>query len=114
VLFRDDVPLHLLRLDEAPHDLAAPVQAQFWVNSGLDDLFARAESPGVKALQRPADRPWGIAISWFRIPTGTSSGSRRRRGQRPANGKSRDGVIVREASLGATITAPPGAFNGVP
>ena len=57
VLSRDDVPRHLLRLDEAPHGWAAPVQAQFWVNSGLDELFARAESLGVKALQRPADRP---------------------------------------------------------
>ena len=83
VLFRDDVPLHLLRLDEAPHGLSAPVQAQFWVDSGLDDLFARAESLGVKALHRPADRPWGHRdfivsdpdgnVVWVTTPTGTEA-----------------------------------------
>ena len=59
VLYRDDVTLHLLRAEEAPHGLAAPVQAQFWVSSDVDLLFERAESLGVKVLQRPDDRPWG-------------------------------------------------------
>jgi uncharacterized glyoxalase superfamily protein PhnB len=59
ILNRDGVSLHLLRLDEAPHGLAAPVQAQFWVNSDIDTLFERAESLGIKVVQRPDDRPWG-------------------------------------------------------
>ena len=59
VLYRDGVSLHLLRGDEAPNGLAAPVQAQFWVNSDVDAMFERAESLGVTVLQRPDDRPWG-------------------------------------------------------
>jgi uncharacterized glyoxalase superfamily protein PhnB len=59
VLRRDGVSVHLLRCDEAPHGLKPPVQAQFWVKSGLDDLFRRVEAAGVKVLQRPNDEPWG-------------------------------------------------------
>jgi len=59
VLYRDEVRLHLLRRDEAPHGLSAPVQAQFWIDSGLDVIFARAESLGATVLQRPDARPWG-------------------------------------------------------
>src|SRR5262245_30611066 len=59
VLHCDETRLHLLRRDEAPHGLKAPVQAQFWVDSGLDALFARAESHRVEVLQRPETRPWG-------------------------------------------------------
>lgn len=59
VLHRDAVSIHLLRSDEAPHGLRSPVQAQFWVDTGLDDLFARVQSLGVEILQRPDDRPWG-------------------------------------------------------
>jgi uncharacterized glyoxalase superfamily protein PhnB len=59
VLHRDSVSVHLLRGDEAPHGLRPPVQAQFWVGTGLDDLFRRAESSGAKVLQRPNDQPWG-------------------------------------------------------
>jgi uncharacterized glyoxalase superfamily protein PhnB len=59
VLYRDRVSLHLLRRDEAPHGLTAPVQAQFCVTSGLDDLFRHAESMRVKVLQPPDARPWG-------------------------------------------------------
>ena len=59
VLQRDGVSAHLLRLDEAPYDLRAPVQAQFWITSGLDELFHQVESHGVRILQRPGDRPWG-------------------------------------------------------
>ena len=59
VLYRDEVRLHLLRRDEAPHGLSAPVQAQFWIDSGLDDVFTRAESLGANVLQRPDARPWG-------------------------------------------------------
>ena len=59
VLYRDEVRLHLLRRDEAPHGLSAPVQAQFWIDSELDDVFTRAESLGANVLQRPVARPWG-------------------------------------------------------
>jgi uncharacterized glyoxalase superfamily protein PhnB len=59
VLYRDEVRLHLLKRDEAPHGLSAPVQAQFWIDSGVDTCFARAELLGAKVLQRPDDRPWG-------------------------------------------------------
>jgi len=59
VLRRDDVSVHLLRSDEAPHGLRSPVQAQFWLESGLEDLFRRAELAGAKVLQRPNDQPWG-------------------------------------------------------
>jgi uncharacterized glyoxalase superfamily protein PhnB len=59
VLRRDHVSVHLLRRDEAPHGLRPPVQAQFWVKSGLDELFRRVELSGVKVLQRPNDEPWG-------------------------------------------------------
>jgi len=58
VLYRDQVRLHLLSRDEAPHGLSAPVQAQFWIESGLDAMFAHAESLGARVLQRPDDRPW--------------------------------------------------------
>jgi uncharacterized glyoxalase superfamily protein PhnB len=59
VLVRDGVSVHLLRQDDSPHGLTAPVQAQFWVNSDIDTLFDRPESLGAKVLQRPADQPWG-------------------------------------------------------
>ena len=59
VLDRDAASLHLLRLDEAPYGLRAPVQAQFWINSNLDELFRHVESQGASILQKPGDRPWG-------------------------------------------------------
>jgi uncharacterized glyoxalase superfamily protein PhnB len=59
VLHRDSVSLHLLRRDEAPYGLTAPVQAQFWTTGGLDEMFGHVESCGAKVLQRPSDRPWG-------------------------------------------------------
>lgn len=59
VLKRDAASAHLLRADEAPYGLHAPVQAQFWIASNLDELFMHAESQGVSVLQRPGDRPWG-------------------------------------------------------
>jgi len=58
VLNRDAASAHLLRLDEAPYGLHAPVQAQFWIASNLDELFLHAESQGAHVLQRPGDRPW--------------------------------------------------------
>ena len=59
VLYRDGVSIHLLRNDEAPHGLRSPVQAQFWIDGGLDDLFERVRQMGVDVVQTPADRPWG-------------------------------------------------------
>jgi uncharacterized glyoxalase superfamily protein PhnB len=59
VLYRDAVVIHLLRQDEAPYGLRAPVQAQFWITGDLDDLFRRAEALGVQVIQRPDDQPWG-------------------------------------------------------
>jgi len=59
VLYRNTVSMHLLRKDEAPHGLTAPVQAQFWIAGDLDDLFERVRSMGARVVQLPADRPWG-------------------------------------------------------
>jgi catechol 2,3-dioxygenase-like lactoylglutathione lyase family enzyme len=59
VLYRDAVSIHLLRSDEAPHGLAAPVEAQFWIEDGLDDLFKRVTVMGAKVIEEPGERPWG-------------------------------------------------------
>lgn len=59
VLCRDTVSIHLLRKDEAPHGLTSPVQAQFWIDGGLDALFDRVKSIGAEIIQKPDDRPWG-------------------------------------------------------
>jgi uncharacterized glyoxalase superfamily protein PhnB len=48
-----------MRLDEAPYGLRAPVQAQFWIGSDVDELFRHVESHGARVLQSPGDRPWG-------------------------------------------------------
>jgi uncharacterized glyoxalase superfamily protein PhnB len=71
----------LLRLDEAPRGLHAPVQAQFWIASDIDELFRHVEAIGVAILQRPRDRPWGHRdfmitdpdgnIVWITQPLGT-------------------------------------------
>jgi uncharacterized glyoxalase superfamily protein PhnB len=59
VLYQGDVSIHLLRQDEAPYGLTSPVQTQFWIDGGLDELFQRVKSMGVTVLQSPGDRPWG-------------------------------------------------------
>jgi len=59
VLYRDSVSLHLLRKDEAPHGLTSPVEAQFWVDGGVDDLFQQVKQMGVEIIEAPRDRPWG-------------------------------------------------------
>jgi uncharacterized glyoxalase superfamily protein PhnB len=59
VLYRNDVSIHLLRKDEAPHGLTNPVEAQFWIDGGLDELFGRVQSMGVEIVAAPADRAWG-------------------------------------------------------
>jgi len=59
VLSRGGVSIHLLRRDEAPYGLTSPVQTQFWIDGGLDELFQRVDKMGVTVLQSPGDRPWG-------------------------------------------------------
>lgn len=59
VVSRDAVSIHLLRMDEAPHGLATPVQAQFWIEDSLDGLFKHVKDHGGKVIQEPGDRPWG-------------------------------------------------------
>ena len=59
VLYRDDVSIHLLSKDEAPHGLTSPVQAQFWIDGGLDELFLQVKAMDVEIIHEPEDRPWG-------------------------------------------------------
>jgi uncharacterized glyoxalase superfamily protein PhnB len=59
VLYRDGVSIHLLRKDEAPHGLTSPVEAQFWIDGDIDELFRKVQTMGVPIVQAPADRPWG-------------------------------------------------------
>ena len=59
VLYRDAVSVHLLRRDEAPHGLTSPVEAQFWIDSDIDELFRKVQTMGVPIVQAPADQPWG-------------------------------------------------------
>lgn len=59
VVSRGAVLIHLLRSDEAPYGLTAPVQAQFWIDDGLEELFERAKATGATVIQGPGDRPWG-------------------------------------------------------
>ena len=58
-LWRDEVSIHLLRSELAPHGLSSPVQAQFWIDDGLDELFQELQTLGVRALEVPENRPWG-------------------------------------------------------
>jgi uncharacterized glyoxalase superfamily protein PhnB len=58
VLYRNAVSIHLLRSDEAPHGLRAPVQAQFWIEDGLDDLFNQVKANGATVIDEPCERPW--------------------------------------------------------
>ena len=59
VLYRDGVSIHLLRRDEAPHGLTSPVEAQFWIDGDIDELFGKIQTMGVPIVQPPADQPWG-------------------------------------------------------
>lgn len=71
VVCRDGLSIHLLQGDEAPHGLAAPVQAQFRID---DELFESVKGMGAEVIQEPGERPWGTVTSWWPIPTATSSG----------------------------------------
>ena len=59
VIARDDVRIHLLRRDVAPHGLDSPVQALFRLDEGLDELFERVKKRGISVIHAPADQPWG-------------------------------------------------------
>ncbi|HEX7676805.1 MAG TPA: VOC family protein [Thermoanaerobaculia bacterium] len=59
ILRRDAVSIHLLRKGDAPFGLTGPVQAQLWIDGGLDELFQRAKEMGAEILEAPCDRPWG-------------------------------------------------------
>jgi|SRR5581483_686635 len=59
VLYRDGVSIHLLRKDEAPHGLTNPVETQFWIDEGLDDLFLQVQVMDVEVIQTPKNQPWG-------------------------------------------------------
>ena len=84
VLYRDGVSIHLLRKDEAPHGLTSPVEAQFWIDGELDDLFEKVQRMGVEIIQAPGDRLWGhrdfmVAdldrnIVWVTIPVPKGAG----------------------------------------
>ena len=59
VLYRNKtVSIHLLRQDEDEYGLTSPVQAQFWIDDELDELFGKVESMGVRVVEPPKDRPW--------------------------------------------------------
>ena len=59
VLYRDGVSIHLLQMDEAPHGLRSPVEAQFWVDEGIDELYEQSKGCGAEVIQSLGDRFWG-------------------------------------------------------
>ena len=59
VLYRDRVSIHLLQMDEAPHGLRSPVEAQFWVDEGIDELYEQSKGSGAEVIQSLGDRSWG-------------------------------------------------------
>jgi uncharacterized glyoxalase superfamily protein PhnB len=59
VLYRGGISIHLLRQDEAPHGLTRPVEAQFWIEGDLDQLFEQVKALEVTVVAAPGDRPWG-------------------------------------------------------
>jgi uncharacterized glyoxalase superfamily protein PhnB len=82
VLYRGVVSIHLLRRDEAPHGLTSPVQAQFWIDSDLGQLFDRIALMDVRIIQIPGNQLWGhrdfmVAdpdqnVVWVTAPLGAS------------------------------------------
>ena len=59
VLYRDTVSIHLVRATEAQHGIKPPVQAQFWVDEGFEEIFENAKRRGVRILESIKERPWG-------------------------------------------------------
>ena len=59
VLYRDTVSIHLVRATEAQHGIKPPVQAQFWVAEGFEEIFENARLRGVRILESIKERPWG-------------------------------------------------------
>ena len=84
VLYRDEVRLHLLRRDEAPHGLSAVPGRSSGSTRGWTTFRTRAESLGANVLQRPDARPWGhrdfmVAdpdgnVVWVTTPIVTTAG----------------------------------------
>jgi uncharacterized glyoxalase superfamily protein PhnB len=59
VLYRNGVSIHLVKKGVGDLLIPGPVQAQFWIDGQLDELFNEVSSRGVKVVQSPADEPWG-------------------------------------------------------
>jgi uncharacterized glyoxalase superfamily protein PhnB len=51
--------LHLVKKGAGHLVIGAPAQAQFWIDSQLDELFDEVRARGAKVVQAPADQPWG-------------------------------------------------------
>ena len=74
VLYRDEVRLHLLRRDEAPHGLSAPVQRSSGSTRGWT-TFSRVLNHSEPTCCNARTLGRGdTAISWSQIPTATSCG----------------------------------------
>ena len=74
VLYRDTVSIHLVRAAEAQHGIKPPVQAQFWVDEGFEEIFENAKRRGVRILEPIEERPWGTGIFSWLIRTAMSCG----------------------------------------
>ena len=48
-----------MRAAEAQHGIKPPVQAQFWVDEGFEEVFENARRRGVRILESIEERPWG-------------------------------------------------------
>lgn len=59
VLYRNGVSIHLVKKGAGDLLLPGPVQAQFWIDERLDELFDDVSDKGVKVVRAPADEPWG-------------------------------------------------------
>ena len=59
ILQRDDVRIHLLKKGAGDLVIPGPVQAQFWIDGELDELFEKVKSQRVRIVQAPQDQPWG-------------------------------------------------------
>lgn len=59
VLKRNEISIHLLLYEEAPHGLSSPVQAQCLIDGDIDQLFERVKARGAAVRQPPKNQPWG-------------------------------------------------------
>jgi predicted enzyme related to lactoylglutathione lyase len=51
--------LHLVKKGAGHLSIGSPAQAQFWIDSQLDELFDEVKGRGAKIVQSPTDQPWG-------------------------------------------------------